>query len=81
MIQYKERYFQDIINLSLKIAGDHFNAFYDLLKPIDEELDINIALFEAIQLDSDGKFDSDRTSIKKIVDLLKRRRTAHAFNV
>ena len=76
----KEKFFKDIEKLSRIVGGDHFSIFYDVLKPIDDNLEETIKLYRGIKLGSDGKFDGDRRGIQKIIDTYERRANNYIFN-
>ena len=38
LLKYRDRYFKDVQELSSRMRGDHFAAFYDNLAPIDDDL-------------------------------------------
>lgn len=37
-MQYKARYFKDIVEVSKILEGDHFELFIEELQPIDDDL-------------------------------------------
>lgn len=76
LIEYKPRYFADIINASKTLEGDHLEAFYSGLAPIDDDLDGQIEGFEKIKFDN-NKLDKNQRDILKMIDNLKRRRRAY----
>ncbi len=39
LLEYKDRYFADMITVSQQFEGDHFQVFYQDLAPIDDDLD------------------------------------------
>lgn len=76
LLEYKERYFADILVASKELVGDHFEFFYQHLAPIDDDLDGQITEFEKINF-NDPKLDKNQRDILKIVDNLKRRKNAY----
>ena len=46
LLKYRDRYFKDIEYLSTQIKGDHFQAFYENLAPIDDELEYQIMKYQ-----------------------------------
>ncbi len=47
---YKSRYFADLPSMSTKLNSNHFEFFYQNLKPIDDNLTSTIASYENINL-------------------------------
>lgn len=39
LLEYKPRYFADILNAAQYLEGDHLEVFYSHLAPIDDDLD------------------------------------------
>ena len=50
LLEYRDRYFDDITILSKVLQGDHFELFYEGLQPIDDDLEYHIKKYEAIKL-------------------------------
>jgi hypothetical protein len=76
LLEYKSRYFADILTLANELVGDHFEVFYNCLAPIDDDLDGQIEEFEKIKF-ADPKHGKSQRDILKMVDNLKRRRRAY----
>lgn len=76
LLEYKPRYFADILTLANELVGDHFDVFYSGLAPIDDDLDGQIQGFEKIKF-NDAKHDKAQRDILKMIDNLKRRRRAY----
>ena len=76
LLEYKPRFFADIMTVSHDLEGDHFEVFYHGLAPIDDDLDGQIHEFEKIKLNN-PKLDKCQRDIWKMVDNLKRRRRAY----
>ena len=76
LLEYKPRYFADILTLANDLVGDHFEVFYNGLTPIDDDLDGQIHEFEKINF-ADPKHGKAQRDILKMVDNLKRRRRAY----
>lgn len=45
LLDYKSRYFADIVAASNELSGDHLEVFYSSLSPIDDDLDGQITEF------------------------------------
>lgn len=76
LLEYKPRYFADIMKAAQYLEGDHLEAFYGDLAPIDDDLDGQIQEFEKIKFNN-PKLDKNQRDIYKMVDNLKRRRRAY----
>jgi hypothetical protein len=50
---YKSRYFSDLPVVSRSLVSNHFEFFYQNLKPIDDDLAGTIANYEKIKLQGD----------------------------
>ena len=47
---YKAKYFNDLLDMSRQLIGNHFEFFYQNLKPIDDNLQETIDLYKTIYL-------------------------------
>lgn len=75
LMKYRERFYKDLQGLVEVLVGDHYQAFYNDLSPIDDDLEYHIAQFEKISYPP-GKDKYARAILKK-VDQLKRRLRAY----
>lgn len=75
LLEYRDRYFEDIQKLSEVLSGDHLEVFYDNFQPIDDDLAYHIEKYEKIVFPA-GK-DKHTRDLLKIVDNLKRRLNAY----
>lgn len=73
--KYRDRYFKDIEELAEKLAGDHFEVFYESFQPIDDNLLYHIERYKKISFPA-GK-DKNSRDILKIIDNLERRYRAY----
>ena len=73
--KYKTRFFKDIQDLIGVLDGDHLEAFYENMEPIDDDLEFHIVELENIKFPG-GKDKTARDILKKI-DNLKRRLRAY----
>lgn len=76
LLEYKPRYFADILVVATIFEGEHLQTFYSDLAPIDDDLDGQIHEFEKIKFNN-PKLDKNQRDILKIIDNLKRRRGAY----
>ena len=75
LLKYRERYFKDVQELSEKMSGDHFTAFYEFLAPIDDDLEDLIVRYK--QLKFPPGMQKHSIDILKMIDQLKRRSRAY----
>lgn len=79
LLEYRERYFNDIAKVGEVLEGDHFTLFYENLQPIDDDLELHIKLYGEVKLNGE-KFDKHKIDILKIQDQLKRRLKAYKLH-
>lgn len=79
MLEYRDRYFNDIAKVAEVLEGDHFTLFYENLQPIDDDLELHIKKYEEVKLQGE-KYDKHRIDLLKIQDQLKRRLKAYKLH-